>query len=276
MTLKIIHKNNTSAGQAPASGDLDVGEIAVNSADAELYTKDTSGNVRKFQNTTTGAADGVQFTQAATGAVQRTVESKLQDVVSVKDFGAVGDDVTDDTAAIQSAFDWWAAASNRTLTFPTGTYLCTSRINAVGNMSSVLIGNSLIGLGGRLKFTFATTGVEASRFGLVLDLHPHNLLMRELVISNLKVDAGGAEGCDEYAIVLDGGSGSSSPQLNAYLYGFTIEKLTVNGGLCIAGNTFEGVVRNCYVTWSDGRAVPSFPDRGAETRSRRPAAGGSG
>ena len=29
MTLKIIHKNNTSAGQAPASGDLDIGEIAV-------------------------------------------------------------------------------------------------------------------------------------------------------------------------------------------------------------------------------------------------------
>jgi hypothetical protein len=34
---------------------------------------------------------GGGFIQAGTGAVQRTVESKLQDVVSVKDFGAVGD-----------------------------------------------------------------------------------------------------------------------------------------------------------------------------------------
>ena len=47
---------------------------------------------------------GGGFIQAGTGAVQRTVESKLQDVVSVKDFGAVGDGVADDTAAFNAMF----------------------------------------------------------------------------------------------------------------------------------------------------------------------------
>lgn len=34
---------------------------------------------------------GGGFTQSGTGAIRRTVENKLKDTVSVKDFGAVGD-----------------------------------------------------------------------------------------------------------------------------------------------------------------------------------------
>ena len=47
---------------------------------------------------------GGGFTQSGTGAVKRTVENKLKDTVSVKDFGAVGDGVTDDTAAFNAMF----------------------------------------------------------------------------------------------------------------------------------------------------------------------------
>jgi hypothetical protein len=124
MTYKVTHKNSTVSGTPPTAGDIDVGEIAINAADAELYTKDAAGNIRKFQNTTTGTAAGVRFTQAGTGAVQRTVESKLQDVVSVKDFGAVGNGVWDDTAAIQAAIESGAAC----VFFPKGTYKVTSPI----------------------------------------------------------------------------------------------------------------------------------------------------
>ena len=66
---------------------------------------------------------GAGFTQTGTGAVQRTVENKLNDVVSVKDFGAVGDGTTDDTSAIQAALD--AAAS---VFIPAGTYLVSSTL----------------------------------------------------------------------------------------------------------------------------------------------------
>jgi hypothetical protein len=126
MSLKITHKNSTTAGTPPSAGDIDVGEIAMNAADAELYTKDTAGNIRKFQNTTTGTAAGVQFTQAGTGAVERTVESKLQDVVSVEDFGAA-EGASDVNAATNTAAFIAALKTGKTVFVPKGEY----RINQI-------------------------------------------------------------------------------------------------------------------------------------------------
>lgn len=73
-------------------------------------------------DTFAGAGAGlVGFRQAGASASARTVLSKLRDVVNVKDFGAVGNGVADDTAAIQAAI-----SSGYSLVFPAGTYLCNN------------------------------------------------------------------------------------------------------------------------------------------------------
>jgi hypothetical protein len=76
---------------------------------------------------TTGA-ELVSFQPSGTGAVATNVQSKLREFVSVLDFGAVGDGVADDTAAINLALAYLAAIGGGTLYFPQGTYKTTSEI----------------------------------------------------------------------------------------------------------------------------------------------------
>lgn len=98
-----------------------------------LYFNTTLNQMLAFSSTgwtTTApatASDLVNFQQAGTGAVARTVETKLRDVVSVKDFGAVGNGVANDTAAIDAAI---AATLGKKLFFPSGTYL-TDKISII-------------------------------------------------------------------------------------------------------------------------------------------------
>lgn len=78
--------------------------------------------------TTTGAvnADIVAYDPPFTGAVSTNVEAKLAQYVSVKDFGAVGDGVADDTAAMEAAH-----ATGNLIYYPAGVYLFTKFTSSV-------------------------------------------------------------------------------------------------------------------------------------------------
>ena len=93
----------------------------------------------------TGGAALVGFQQAGTGAVATTVQAKLRETVSVKDFGAVGNGVTDDTAAIQTAIDYIKSIGGGVLEFPYGNYNITSSVIVAGNFGYAgikLVGNN--------------------------------------------------------------------------------------------------------------------------------------
>lgn len=66
----------------------------------------------------------VGFNNGGTNAITRTTEAKMRETVSVKDFGATGNGVTDDTAALQAAFN-----TGKAIYIPGGNYFVTSTLN---------------------------------------------------------------------------------------------------------------------------------------------------
>ena len=98
------------------------------------FATDSAGKWRVHQGTTLAdlaASDGaslIGFRQIGTGAVTRPSLDKLGDTVSVKDFGAKGDGVADDTTAVLAAMAH-AKLKKRNIYFPSGSYLYSSTIN---------------------------------------------------------------------------------------------------------------------------------------------------
>jgi hypothetical protein len=70
-------------------------------------------------------SDWIGFEQSGAGAVARSAQDKMRDIVSVKDFGAIGDGVADDTNAILAAKTYCIANLPITLYFPKGVYIYT-------------------------------------------------------------------------------------------------------------------------------------------------------
>jgi hypothetical protein len=113
-------------------------------------------------------ASVITFTQAGTGAATRSMQDKMREVVSVKDFGAVGDGVAGDSAAFSKANA--ATPSGAPIFVPAGTYnldysfTCTGRnwilegatLTGVGSLTGgILISRTGAGAAGSKRYAFS-------------------------------------------------------------------------------------------------------------------------
>jgi hypothetical protein len=119
----VLLGNGTSAVQfvAPgASGNvLTSNGTTWSSTASAAQTTGTAGYALTGNGASPATFQG--FLQPGTGATTRTWQNKAADFVSVKDFGAVGDNSADDTAAIQAALN-----TNKNVYMPAGNYRVTS------------------------------------------------------------------------------------------------------------------------------------------------------
>ena len=84
-----------------------------------------------------GTMSAPNFTAQGTGAIVRSIPDKLNEAVSVKDFGAVGDGLADDTLAIQKAL-----AEHNAVYLPAGTYLISAPVRLGSRQSLRGVGQS--------------------------------------------------------------------------------------------------------------------------------------
>jgi hypothetical protein len=114
-------------------------QVYVDGVNFSILVQDSKGSmVYNFPDATGISPDacGVTYDPPFTDSVPYPVCEKLAQYVSVKDFGAVGDGVANDTVAIQTAMN--AVENGGELYFPAGTYRIFTKID-VTNATNVKI-----------------------------------------------------------------------------------------------------------------------------------------
>ena len=127
----IIGANLTTSGNVSGGNIVTGGRVVATGAISSVGNVSGSylfGNGSQITGITTTVATlssaNLTYTAPFTSSVQRTGQAKYADTVSVKDFGAVGDTFTDDTAAFQAAVN-----TGKRVYVPTGQYRLSNAIN---------------------------------------------------------------------------------------------------------------------------------------------------
>ena len=152
---------------------------------ATIWTQDGISNAAALALSTfittlagpTGSAN-VGFLQSGSGAVAETVQAKLQQVVSVMDFGAKCDGTTDDSAAVQAAIN--SVGANGKVNFPQSCAVSTGIYVPSTAIGIVLEGNALPGVGATSQNPKGGLVAKSGVTGSLLSIYSNKITMRNL------------------------------------------------------------------------------------------------
>lgn len=126
------------------------------------------------------------FESSITGYIARTKNAKLADVVSVKDFGCVGNGSTDDTACLAAA--WSYSDLSHCVYFPNGVYTTTQPFSKSSTSNAASVCWNGDPSGSVIKATSSMTTMVT----LIGDpANNHSTLQQGTVFSNIVLDGGG-------------------------------------------------------------------------------------
>ena len=180
--------NGTVADGAPA-----VGNTEILTSGSSIFSAATGYVYKGYLGTSTPIVTGAGVD------VTRTLQQRLDDYVSVKSFGAVGDGTTDDLSAIQRAIDELYSdtdeadtRSHRILFFPAGTYKVSGSITIprYAHLTGEGTDKTILYQTGGAAPVAVTEDLSGNTFGSILSAS----FPTEIQISNLTFKNGEAYG----------------------------------------------------------------------------------
>lgn len=227
-TVPFLNGNNTWSGTNTFTNTVTIPSLPL------LNTNNTWTGTNTFNNTCTfNNPVSIAFTQTGTGAVARTVDSKIKDyALTVVDFGADPTGVADSTTAIQNAINAAQSGSKKLFINP-GTFKITTAL-------SITAGITLEGAGVTQSIIQPATNIS----GININSGSSSISVNAVTFRDFAISYASAAVNTTSGIIFGASVTSNINQ------GSVFDRLLLNncGNGFNVGQSASWVIRDCYLT----------------------------